>query len=94
MPRPWFPNAGQWCKGKGVGKSRQGRVQGNGTPSIGGGKGSMASQTEETADEEPQQPTVDEPEPEFAEGDDPFDREDAQDDPYNLGMMHGWDASS
>eukprot|EP00971_Amphidinium_carterae_P035098 690902-Amphidinium_carterae.1 len=29
-----------------------------------------------------------------AENDDPFDREDAQDDPYNLGMMHGWDASS
>eukprot|EP00971_Amphidinium_carterae_P270920 5376297-Amphidinium_carterae.1 len=26
MPRPSFPNAGQWCKGKGVGK---GRVQGN-----------------------------------------------------------------
>eukprot|EP00971_Amphidinium_carterae_P205744 4083067-Amphidinium_carterae.1 len=28
------------------------------------------------------------------ENNDPFDREDAQDDPYNLGMMHGWDASS
>eukprot|EP00971_Amphidinium_carterae_P206651 4100320-Amphidinium_carterae.1 len=63
MPRPWHANN----KGKGAGRSREGRVQGNGTPSIGGGTGSMASQTEETAEEEPQQPTVDEPEPESAE---------------------------
>eukprot|EP00971_Amphidinium_carterae_P260192 5162295-Amphidinium_carterae.1 len=98
MPRPWFES-----KGKGAGKSREGRAKGSGTTSVGGGTGSMASQSEEAAEEEQQQPTVDEPEPEqlvlehmapAAEPDDPFDREDAQDDPYNLGMMHGWDASS
>eukprot|EP00971_Amphidinium_carterae_P128382 2543213-Amphidinium_carterae.1 len=98
MPRPWFG-----AKGKGARKSREGRANGRGTASVGGGTGSMASQSEEVADEEPQQSTVDEPEPEqlvlehvttAAESDNPFDREDAQDDPYNLGMMHGWDASS
>eukprot|EP00971_Amphidinium_carterae_P076785 1516886-Amphidinium_carterae.1 len=71
--------------------------------SIGGGAGSLETHFEAAADDEQQQPTVDEPESEqlvlehmapAAENDDPFDRDDAQDDPYNLGMMHGWDASS
>eukprot|EP00971_Amphidinium_carterae_P115607 2289878-Amphidinium_carterae.1 len=99
MPRP----KGKGKGAKGARKSREGRASGSGRASIGGGVGSLETQFEAAADEEPQQPTVDEPEPEqlvlehmapAAETDNPFDREDAQEDPYNLGMMHGWDASS
>eukprot|EP00971_Amphidinium_carterae_P170373 3375791-Amphidinium_carterae.1 len=50
----------------------------------------LETQFEAAAEVEPQQSTVDEPEP---EDNDPFDRDDAQDDPYHLGMLHGWDAS-
>eukprot|EP00971_Amphidinium_carterae_P048619 958319-Amphidinium_carterae.1 len=53
MPRPWFDGN----KGKGAGKSREGRATGSGTTSVGGGAGSMASQSEEAVDDEPQQPT-------------------------------------
>eukprot|EP00971_Amphidinium_carterae_P276382 5484584-Amphidinium_carterae.1 len=60
MPKPWFGSH----KGKGAGKSRVGRAKGSGATSIGGGTSSMTSQSEEIADEEHQQPTVDEPEPE------------------------------
>eukprot|EP00971_Amphidinium_carterae_P335817 6471859-Amphidinium_carterae.1 len=85
MPRPWFGD-----KGKGAGKSREGRAKGSGTASVGGSAGSLASQSEEVADEEQPQTPADEPEPEqlvlehvapaAAESDDPFDRDDAQDD--------------
>eukprot|EP00971_Amphidinium_carterae_P019231 378510-Amphidinium_carterae.1 len=89
-------------KGAGKSRGRVGRASGRGRASYGGGKGSLETQFEAVADVEQQQQTVDEPEPEqlvleqvatAPENDDPFNREDATDDPYHLGMLHGCDVS-
>eukprot|EP00971_Amphidinium_carterae_P092640 1834959-Amphidinium_carterae.1 len=65
MPRPYFADLRGAFKGKGAGK---GKAKASGTTSFGDSTGSLASQSEEASDEEPQQPTVDEPEPEYQLG--------------------------
>eukprot|EP00971_Amphidinium_carterae_P232133 4606559-Amphidinium_carterae.1 len=57
MPQPYFADLRGVFKGKG-------KAKGSGTTSFGGSTGSLAPTSEEAIDE-PQQPNVDEPEPEY-----------------------------